>query len=54
MAISGRGGLGVFGLEGLVKPVSLVRSAVEAKLMLLTRERRRWVLVMGREIVWGV
>jgi cobalamin biosynthesis protein CbiD len=45
MVISGRGGLGVLGREGLVKPVSLVRSAVEARLIVLARERRRWLLV---------
>jgi hypothetical protein len=51
MAMSARGGLGVLGREGLVNPVSLVSSAVEAKLMLLTRERRRcWVLV----VFWGM
>ena len=39
--ISGSGGLGVFVREGLVNPVSQVRSAVEAKLTLLVMERRR-------------
>ena len=39
--MSGRGGLGVFVRAGLVKPVSLVRSAVDAMLILLAMERRR-------------
>jgi hypothetical protein len=41
-AISGIGGLGVFVRQGLVIPVSLVRSAVEAILTLLVIDRRRW------------
>jgi hypothetical protein len=39
--ISGKGGLGVFVRAGLVKPVSLVKSAVDATLILLAMERRR-------------
>jgi hypothetical protein len=41
IVISGSGGLGVFVRAGLVKPVSLVRSAVDAMLMLLVMDRRR-------------
>jgi hypothetical protein len=41
MAISGGGGLGVLVREGLVRPVSLVKSAVEATLALLAMERLR-------------
>lgn len=37
----GMGGLGVFVRAGLVKPPSLVSSAVEAKLALLIIDRRR-------------
>lgn len=44
--MSGMGGLGVFVRHGLVKPVSLVRSAVEATLTLLAMERRRWLSTM--------
>ena len=42
VSISGRGGLGVSALDGLVNPVSLVRSTVEARLILLVMERLRW------------
>ena len=38
---SGIGGLGVLVRAGLVKPVSLVKSAVEAMLILLVMERLR-------------
>lgn len=41
VTVSGMGGLGVLVRAGLVKPVSLVRSAVEAKLTLLAMDRRR-------------
>jgi hypothetical protein len=42
VGISGGGGLGVSALDGLVRPVSLVRSTVDVRLILLVIERRRW------------
>ena len=39
--ISGGGGLGVLARDGLVRPVSLVKSAVDARLTLLVMERLR-------------
>jgi hypothetical protein len=41
MAISGIGGLGVLVRDGLVRPVSLVKSAVEATETLLAMDRLR-------------
>jgi len=40
-AVFGKGGLGVFVLAGLVRPPSLVSSAVDAMLALLIIDRRR-------------
>lgn len=53
MAISGMGGLGVLVREGEVRPVSLVRSAVEATLMLLAMERLRSLARMERGVSCG-
>ena len=39
--VLGRGGLGVFVRAGLVRPPSLVSSAVDARLALLIIDRRR-------------
>lgn len=53
-AISGRGGLGVLVRAGLVSPVSLVRSAVEAMLTLDVMERRRGRVVgAGRGVAFA-